>query len=109
MKTLLSLKEIWEKRKRSLGGDHPDTLDSLACLGWYYYFQGKEEGVKYMQESLDGRVRLLGWRHPKTVTSVNGLAWIHNAIKKPNIGLFEKLHLELMIGELKKSHHDLKR
>jgi hypothetical protein len=43
-----------------------------------------------MQESLDGRVRLLGWRHPKTVTSVNGLAWIHNAIKKPNIGLFEK-------------------
>ena len=90
VKTLLSLKEIWKKRQRSLGGEHPDTLDSLACLGWYCYFQGKQEGVKYMQDSLDGRVRLLGWRHPKTVTSVNGLAWIHNAIKKPNIGLFEK-------------------
>jgi hypothetical protein len=80
------------KSGKGLSGESIPIL-GIACLHWYYYFHGtKEEGVKYMQESLDGRARFLGWRD---FSQWSCLYTTRNCWE---------LHLELMIGELKKSH-----
>jgi serine/threonine protein kinase len=86
LQALLQIKE----RRQSLGAEHPDTLESLAGIGWYYYYKGSDESIPYYQQSLDGRIKVMGPYHPKTATSASGLAWAYNDMEMPSIALFEK-------------------
>jgi tetratricopeptide (TPR) repeat protein len=93
--TLQDLLQIKERREISLGAKHPDTLESLAGIGCYYYFKGSKESIPYYQRSLDGRMQVMGPDHPKTATSTSGLAWAYDEMEMPNIELFEKAEEEL--------------
>ena len=59
-------------RRKFLGGDHPDTLASIAWLGAVLLDQGKtQEAEPYLKEALEGRRRVLGNDHRDTLDSLN--------------------------------------
>ena len=68
--------QVLENRRRVLGDEHPDTLNSMNSLGWLFLQQGKlEEARKLYEEVLENRRRVLGDEHPHTLRSMNQLAW----------------------------------
>jgi serine/threonine protein kinase/tetratricopeptide (TPR) repeat protein len=72
------LQEAFEIRKRLLGDDHSDTLESLNDLAFLYMRLGRyAEAEPIFFKSLATRERLLGRDHPDTLTSMNNLAWVY--------------------------------
>jgi len=68
-----------ETRKRALGDDHPDTLDSVNTLAALYFNQGRYgEAEPLYLETLETRRRTLGDEHPQTLDSVNNLAALYD-------------------------------
>ena len=67
-------------QRRPLGGEHPDTLDSVSSLGTLLQSQGKlDEAAALLHEALATRRRTLGEEHPSTLQStfnVARLAWM---------------------------------
>ncbi|MCL2595426.1 MAG: tetratricopeptide repeat protein, partial [Promicromonosporaceae bacterium] len=72
------LEPVLEARKRVLGKDHPDTLDSANNLAICYQGLGGEENlqkaIKLHKETHEARKRVLGKDHPDTLNSANNLA-----------------------------------
>ena len=63
-----------EIRRRVLGDDHPDTLDSIRGMGSLLRSQGKLEAAEpYYREALEGYRRVLGDDHPDTLGSINSM------------------------------------
>jgi serine/threonine protein kinase len=63
-----------EIRRRVLGSQNLDTLDSIDELGSAIWQQARyPEAEKLVREALDGRQRILGPNHPDTLTSMNNL------------------------------------
>jgi len=66
--------EALEIRRRELGDDHPDTLESLSNMGVLLNAQGKlAEAEPFYREALDGSRRVLGNDHPDTLASIGNM------------------------------------
>ncbi len=63
-----------EIRRRELGDEHPDTLNSINSLGALLDGQGNlDEAEPLLREALEISRRELGNGHPSTLTSINNL------------------------------------
>jgi serine/threonine protein kinase len=61
-------------RRRTLGPEHPDTLESISSMGFVLDLQGKHtEAEPYYREAVAKRRRVLGEDNPDTLTSVSNL------------------------------------
>ncbi len=61
-------------RKRILGQEHSDTLNSMAIVGSVYELRGKyDEAELLCQETLQLREKVLSKEHPDTLGSMNNL------------------------------------
>src|SRR2546423_1632218 len=62
-------------RRSMFGGEHPDTLTSMANLASTYRNQGRwTEAEKLEVQVMETRKRVLGEEHPYTLTSMANLA-----------------------------------
>ncbi len=69
-----------EKRRRVLGEEHPDTLDSISNMGSLLQSQGKlVQAEPYFREALEKRRRVLGEEHPETLTAINNMGGLLEA------------------------------
>lgn len=74
-----------EIRRDALGGEHPDTLDSITEMGLLLRAQGKSaEAEPYYREALEKRQRVLGDEHEDTLSSLNNMAALLEAQGKPS-------------------------
>ena len=72
-------------RRRVLGEEHPQTLNSINQMGVLLDSQGKlEEAERYYREALEKFRRVLGEEHPETLTSINNMGFLMWAQGKPN-------------------------
>jgi tetratricopeptide (TPR) repeat protein len=70
--------QVVETRKRILGPDHPDTLNSMANLSSIYQDQRRlKEAEEVMVQVMETRKQLLGPEHPVTLNSMSNLASIY--------------------------------
>jgi tetratricopeptide (TPR) repeat protein len=95
-------------RRRSLGAEHPDTLDSMTSLAELYSYEGKYAAAEPLLTRLVNlRRRLNGEEHPSTLTGIWYLADLYRLQGKwaPAERLF--LHvLEWQRRVLGEEHHD---
>ncbi len=74
------LKEALETRKRILGDEHSDTLNSMREIGSLLVLQGKaEEAEPYLVEAVEKCRRALGDERPETLASIHELAQLRMA------------------------------
>ena len=67
-------------RRRVLGPEHPDTLDSINDVANLYRRQGRyEEAEPLYDKALDVRRRVLGPEHPDTLISMNNLGILYRS------------------------------
>ena len=67
-----------ETRRRVLGENHLDTLESLSELALVYREQGRfEEAEPLFLEAYEGRQRVLGVDHPETLRAAHDMASEH--------------------------------
>jgi serine/threonine protein kinase/TolA-binding protein len=67
--------QTWQARRRVLGPDHPDTLDSLDTYATALSGMNRlDEAEARMRECWEGKRRTLGETHPLTLTSLNNLS-----------------------------------
>ncbi len=61
-------------RRRTLGEEDPDTLDSINSMGLLLWAQGRlAEAEPYWREALEKRRRTLGEEHPDTLDSIGNM------------------------------------
>ncbi len=73
------LERALELRRGQFGREHPDTLMSMAHLGWLYSVQGRyKEAEPLFVKALEGRRRVLGEEHPDTLKSMAQLGWLYS-------------------------------
>ncbi len=71
----VSLTQVMEARKRVLGVEHRNTLNSMNNLALTYNEQGRwKEAEELNMQDFEARKRVLGVEHPDTLTSMNNLA-----------------------------------
>jgi tetratricopeptide (TPR) repeat protein len=69
-----------ERRERTLGREHPDTLRSVNNLAINYLDQGRySEAEPLLRRALESNERTLGREHPVTLLSVNNLAVVYQS------------------------------
>ncbi|WP_428936842.1 tetratricopeptide repeat protein [Fontivita pretiosa] len=67
-------------RRRLLGEDHPDTLNSFLWMGTLLHGTGKlDEADRFLRESVERNRRILGSDHPDTLGAINSLASLRQA------------------------------
>ena len=67
--------EVITARKRLLGVEDPDTLESICMYGQLLFHESKyPDAEKALRESLSGREALLGAEHPDTIMNLGHLA-----------------------------------
>lgn len=89
-----------EIRRRALGPDAPETMQSLGALGWLLQGGGDyREAEKLLRESLDGRRRALGPEHRDTLHSMFRLASVLSSEGK--YAEAEKLFRQTLDGQLR--------
>jgi hypothetical protein len=80
------LVQVIEIERRVLGGEHPDTLTSMANLAATYSNQGRwKEANKLEGQVLQTTKRVLGNEHPDTLLSMDNLAltyWNQGRLKE---------------------------
>ena len=75
--------EVISTRKRLLGAEHLDTLQSIFHLGEILYKESKYRKAEVLlNESLRGREKTLGLTHPDTLKSVGQLAEVLRGLKR---------------------------
>jgi serine/threonine protein kinase/tetratricopeptide (TPR) repeat protein len=68
------------ERRRVLGQEHPDTLDSISQMGLLLQGLGKvDEAEPYYREALEKRRRVLGGEHPDTLKSISTMDFLFQA------------------------------
>jgi non-specific serine/threonine protein kinase/serine/threonine-protein kinase len=81
-------REALEKRRRVLGGEHPDTLISINNMGALLQAEGKiDQAEPYYREALEKRRRVLGDEHPHTLASIGSMGALLHAQGKPSEAL----------------------
>jgi tetratricopeptide (TPR) repeat protein len=89
------LEEALEKRRATLGADHPDTLLSINNLAMLYYMQRKYDTAEPLYlECLEKQKSTLEADHPSTLPSINNLALLYKSQGKYNTA--EPLYLECL-------------
>ncbi len=87
--------EVVAIRRRELGDDHPDTLDSMSNLGFLLMAQGKLAVAEpHARTVLDVQRRVLGPDDPDTLISVSNLGLLLQAQGK--LAEAESYHREAM-------------
>lgn len=89
----LILKDSADRRRRTLGPDHPDTLASLTYYAAAVESVGRPaEAEAILGDVLDRRRRLLGPDHPDTLLSLTGYGFILNRLSRNEeaVGLFKE-------------------
>jgi non-specific serine/threonine protein kinase/serine/threonine-protein kinase len=67
-------REALEGRRRILGDEDPQTLNSITGLGMLLWKMGRySEAEPYWQEALDGRRRVMGDEHRTTLLSISNM------------------------------------
>ena len=91
--------QVWEKRKKLLGAEHPDTLSSMANLAVTYSDQGNLNEAEQLEvQVLDMRKKVLGAEHPDTLTSMENLAGTYSRQGNSK----EAEHLEIHVLNMRK-------
>ena len=68
-----------EGRRRVLGEDHKDTLDTVNNLGVLSYDMGDYEGaLAYYEEALKGEEKILGRAHPARIGTLMNMAIVYD-------------------------------
>jgi eukaryotic-like serine/threonine-protein kinase len=89
------IEKALESRRRLLGSEHPDTLESMDFLGRTLEREGHyPEAEKLTRETFDIRRRVLGPEHPDTIASMHGMANI--ALDEGHYSEAEKLYREVL-------------
>ena len=61
--------------EKTLGKDHPSTLDTVNNMAIVFQSQGRyEEALKWYERALTGREKTLGKDHPSTLQTANNMA-----------------------------------
>ncbi|HKQ47857.1 MAG TPA: serine/threonine-protein kinase [Phycisphaerae bacterium] len=61
-------------RRRELGDEHPDTLDSMKEMGYLFWAQGNfPEAEPHLRAAMEKRRSVLGNDHPDTLDSIDKL------------------------------------
>jgi tetratricopeptide (TPR) repeat protein len=72
--------------EKTLGKDHPSTLDTVHNMASVFDNQGEyEKALEWYQRALDGREKTLGKDHPSTLNTVHAMASVFD-----NQGEYEK-------------------
>jgi tetratricopeptide (TPR) repeat protein len=97
----LLYRQALEGRKRILGSDHPDTLQSVNNLGKALEKLDRlEEAEAQYREALDGRLKLLGQGHPHTLQSTEDLTSLierearDDRLEKAEMSLVQRVGVE---------------
>jgi non-specific serine/threonine protein kinase/serine/threonine-protein kinase len=94
-------KQVLEGQRRTLGADHPDTLNTLHNLAALYRDSGRyDEAEPLFKQALKARRDKLGPEHPKTLLSIDGLARVYQA--RAQYAEAEALLREAIAGARKK-------
>jgi hypothetical protein len=65
---------VLEALERTLGREHPSTLNSVGNLAFVLRGKGLfDEAEALHRRALEARERTLGWEHPSTLNPVNNL------------------------------------
>jgi len=84
-----------ENRRRTLGPDHPKTLESMTQMGWILDREGRDlEAEKMTREALNLQQRVIGPEDPLTLETKDNLAIILE--KQGHYAEEEKLERELI-------------
>ena len=84
-----------EIRKRNLGSEHPDTLDSVSTLGWICLEAGRyADAERLLADTLAIERRVLGAEHHETRESMDHLAMVY--WRQRRYAEAEKLDLEAL-------------
>ena len=100
--------EVLEGRRRALGNDHLDTLQSINNMGVLHQRMGNlQESMRFHQEALAGRKRTLLDDHPDTLQSLNNIALLLKKLGrfKEALPLYEEV-LETSRRVLSHDHPD---
>src|SRR5205823_4266281 len=82
-KALPLLEQARDLRKKLLGENHPDYVQSLHNLGTLYQSLGDyPKALHLLQQSRDLRKKLLGENHPDYVQSLYNLASLYQDMKE---------------------------
>jgi tetratricopeptide (TPR) repeat protein len=78
--------EYYEKalviQKKTVGEDHPDTVNSYNNLGGAYYEKGQyDKAIEYYEKALAIQKEVLGEEHPDTARSYNNIGLAYNKAK----------------------------
>ena len=78
--------KVLESRRRVLGEEHPDTLNSMGNLAiMLWQMEERRPALHLMQTAAEGRGRVLGWEHPDTLDSLRDVEHMQTAL-----GLFQQ-------------------
>jgi tetratricopeptide (TPR) repeat protein len=79
-KAAMLLEQALAGRRRHLGPDHPDTLESLSQLAYAYHAVGQvDRASPLFEEALERRRAVLGPDHLDTLASLHNLAYGYHA------------------------------
>lgn len=93
-------REVWAIQLRTLGPEHPDTLNSKSELADDLFIEGEFRGAEKLQrETLATRLRILGPENPRTLGSQGALA--RTLIKEGHYTEGEKLARETFDVEIR--------
>jgi hypothetical protein len=88
-RTLAELAEVAAIRDRTLGPDHPDTLDVRHELALTYFHAGIGDGdvhladaIETMEQVAESRIRILGTAHPETLGAWASLALFYGRAQR---------------------------
>ncbi len=91
------LQAALDTRRRVLGEDHPDTLESLNTLGTLHHVSGRlAEAEAVYRDSLERYRRVQGPDHPDTITAVGKLGALLWEMGKPEAA--ERSLREALVG-----------
>lgn len=90
-------REALEIRRRLLGSDHPDTLDSIKRMGYLYGRLGRHEQQELLyEEAIAGYRRVLGDLHPSTLNAIGNMGTYR--LEQGRLGQAEKYLRESLEG-----------
>jgi hypothetical protein len=88
-------------RKRILGGEDEDTLDSIAMVGLAYKLRGRWDAAEELEvQVMETRKKKLGADHPDTLTSMSNLASTY--VNQGRWDAAEELEVQVMETSKKK-------
>ncbi|MCK6476048.1 MAG: tetratricopeptide repeat protein, partial [Phycisphaerales bacterium] len=95
-------------RRRVLGNDHADTIDSINSMAGLLRYAGRfDQAEPYVLEALEKRRRVLGEEHPGTIIALNSMgSLLHDQGKLAEAEPYYREALEKSVRVLGDEHPD---